>query len=415
MNKSVYFPALGGTYVGGLRKDIKHENGKSFNYFENSNGIFKYRKGLITAGHFHKLEIAKEFNLNFEKDIMLGDSGGFQLSTGSIKYSIEIVEKIFNWLENNSNFAMNLDFPPYRKGFSGKVLEDIDPVTYFNEKMEKSIEHFKMFEKKMSGKTKFLNVLHGRNIKELDKWYENVKQFNFPGGWSIGSLSTKSTNDIYLVLLTFFYLYEKKEIQKISQYFPCFFHFLGFSKVSRFPVISYLQQQLNKKNINVLLSFDSSSPILSAQRFGKYWVFINTKGIQSLIFSNLIIKNNEKMSYDQPLPCSCPVCKQLKLSDIFKYVHEKGFTTEFYMYTAAHNIFKLIEYKHKIDLIIEMDSQRINEEFFDAENVKMFKIINQAFKADSPINYIVQNKQLIINIDNEKQIQEQNTLNNFFE
>jgi len=328
-------------------------------------------------------------DLDLEKDIILGDSGGFQLSTGAVKYSEEIVETFFTWLENNTNWAMNLDFPPYIKRFTGERL-NFDEDAYFKEKLEASVKHFKYFKDHASGKTKFMNVIHGRNHKELNAWYEVIKDFNFEGGWGVGSLSTRSTNDIYLILLVFFYLYEKGEMNKKYNDILTLLHFLGFTNIFRMPVVLYLQNQLNVRDINITLSFDSSSYGFSAG-LGKYASVISNYGIKNVTFSNTWL-GNKQIQTDVPLPCNCPVCNKMKLSNLFQYAKDDGFKTEFYMYLTAHNLYKLIEYKKNVESIMLYNCKEMQDEYFDAKNVKLFRFIDGAFNADKPSQYIHANR-----------------------
>ena len=79
--------------------------------------------------------------------LVFGDSGGFQIATGALKWDKTIRERIFHWLEANSDVAANLDIPPRAK-YENR----------FAESMEISFDNFKWFEKHQSGKTKFLNV-----------------------------------------------------------------------------------------------------------------------------------------------------------------------------------------------------------------------------------------------------------------
>lgn len=414
MNQTIYFPALGASYMHGVKKDIKHLNGKSFRYFHKSNGLINYGCTLITAGHFYKDNIKELLDFDFDNDIILGDSGGFQLSTGAVEYNDDIVKTFFNWLENNTNYAMNLDFPPYIKKFTGQVEEGYDQKEYFDEKLALSKKHFDYFYHNQSGKTKYLKVLHGRDLKELDKWYNGMKDFHFDGGWSIGSLSTRSTSDIYLVLLTFFYLMEHGELDrkdyndKLS-----LLHFLGFSKMATLPVILYLQTILNSRKSKLTISFDSSSPFLTSA-YGNYWFYISLNGAKNLKISQSSLKNKDKMDLDQPLPCTCPVCKGLMFKDLYNFSNEEGdsFKTDFYMYLSLHNIYTFLKYKHNVETVIDLNSNEINEEFFDSKIIKLFKMIDQANKSSSPVNYIRQVQKEIINLDEEPTTQ-QSTIKKF--
>lgn len=412
MNQTIYFPALGASYMCGVKKDIKHLNGKSFRYFHKSNGLINYGRTLITAGHFYKDNLKEILDLDFDNDIILGDSGGFQLSTGAVQYSDDIVKTFFNWLENNTNYAMNLDFPPYIKKFTGQVEEGYDQKEYFEDKLKLSQKHFDYFHQNQSGKTKYLKVLHGRDLKELDKWYNGMKDFYFDGGWSIGSLSTRSTSDIYLVLLTFFYLFEQGELDKKYCDKLALLHFLGFSKIATLPVVFYLQKILNERKSGLTISFDSSSPFLTSA-YGNYWFYIGNSGAKNLKITQSSLKTKDQMNLDQSLPCSCPVCKGLTFKDLYNFSNEgESFKTEFYMYLSLHNIYTFLKYKYNIESIINLNSKEINEEFFDAKIIKLFKIIDQAILNSSPLNYIRQSQKEIINLDEEPTTQ-QTTIKKF--
>jgi hypothetical protein len=57
--------------------------------------------------------------------LVFGDSGGFQIATGALKWDSTIREKIFHWLEANSDVAANLDIPP-RVTFENRFQDSMD-------------------------------------------------------------------------------------------------------------------------------------------------------------------------------------------------------------------------------------------------------------------------------------------------
>lgn len=157
----------------------KLSNGVSCRYYNNST----FKNLLISAGHNYR------FN-NFRKDlgastaVVLGDSGGYQLISNALEYTNLIEDRgiILNWLENNCDIGVNLDISPSIKDMT------------FNEALKLSYDNFKYFHENQTGKIKLLNVIHGENKKELKKWYNKVKCFDFYG-WAVGSIKINNLLD----------------------------------------------------------------------------------------------------------------------------------------------------------------------------------------------------------------------------
>jgi len=120
------------------------------------------------------------------------------------------------------------------------------------------------------------------------------------------------------------------------------------------------------------------------------------------------------MNLDLPLPCSCPVCKNITFKDIYSFSkpEKESFSTEMYMYLGEHNVFAFLKFKHNIETIINLNSPEINEEFFSTDIKQIFNIVDQALKSKDPLKYIFEQKAMIINLDTEKEFQ-QHTLTNF--
>ena len=73
---------------------------------------FRHKYFLVTAGHYYKkMDIRQQMGLG-DDVLVFGDSGGYQIATGALKYSDDLREKIFHWLEANSDVAANLDIAP---------------------------------------------------------------------------------------------------------------------------------------------------------------------------------------------------------------------------------------------------------------------------------------------------------------
>ena len=110
----IYYPSLSaGSMVSAFKKNTKFEDGTTCRFFSKEYPEeWRHPYFLITAGHhFKKMDFRDQIGLDDEV-LVFGDSGGYQIATGALKYSNDLREKIFHWLEANSDVAANLDIPP---------------------------------------------------------------------------------------------------------------------------------------------------------------------------------------------------------------------------------------------------------------------------------------------------------------
>jgi hypothetical protein len=302
----IYFPSLSaGSMVSAFKKDQKFDDGTPVKFYDSRYPEeWRHPYFLITAGHHYKKMDFRE-QLGLEKDVLVfGDSGGYQIATGALPYSNELREKIFHWLEANSDVAANLDIPPKTK-YRNKFAECADI----------SFDNFAWFEKHQSGKTKFLNMLQGSNSAEYSWWYNKFKHFNF-NGWAIGG-PQRLVDFMYAVAL----LLNSREFENPRNEF---IHLLGISKISDFFILSTLQKLINKNYGNrIYVTTDSSSP-------GQYPVFgtyLHSTNFKTQTFTELYFPKNaeyrrknhikqgktvqSEVDLNQHVACSinCPACK----------------------------------------------------------------------------------------------------------
>lgn len=253
-NKFIYIPSVSAGYLySGITTNKLFSNGMSYDYY-NYEGKHAYPYFLIPAANNIKrnvFEKAKFFNTPGQE--IFGDSGGFQIANGTVQWKPEMLEQTFNWLELNSTVAANLDIPP-----RGNIYT-------FNESLAISINNFKYFHEKQSGRTKFLNVLQGSKLAEQEQWYAEVNQFKDFHGWAVGDVSNllKIYNSYYVLL-------KNKEHRRSKV-----IHYLGASGVDQFILLAHIQHALNKQECDVQIYSDSSSP--NSARFGYYYTDINYK------------------------------------------------------------------------------------------------------------------------------------------
>jgi hypothetical protein len=298
----IYFPSLSaGGFASSLIKDTKLSNGTTCRFYDDSYPEeFRHKNFLITAGHYYKkMDIRAQFGLG-KDSLVFGDSGGYQIATGALKYSDDLREKIFHWLEANSDVAANLDIPP-KTVYENKFYECAD-ISYDN---------FAWFEKNQTGKTKYLNMLQGSNPQEYDWWYHKFKHFEF-NGWAIGG-PQKLVDFMWALAL----MLKNREFEKVNLEY---LHLLGISKISDFFILSTIQKCLNKHYGNrIVVTTDSSSP----GQYPVYGTYLHSHNFKKLSFTDVYMPkgakdedgNVQKLDLldapDQLVPCSldCPACK----------------------------------------------------------------------------------------------------------
>ena len=270
MGKFIYFPSFSaGEYGDKLKKDFKFKNGFSCRFYSDDfPEKYRHNQVLITAGaHFKTDDYRNKLGLTAD-NLVMGDSGGYQIASGAMKWDIKHRDRIFKWLEENTDVAMNLDIPPRLK-YQGKYKECLDI----------SIDNFKYFDKHQNGSTKFMNVVQGDDEVTYQNWYNEVKDFEF-SGWGIGGAGGSLYRFMSGVLAL---LNGKEHLKPNNEYF----HILGTSKIRDFLMLIQLQKSLEDVGSNVTVTTDSSSPD-RAVVFGTFYTNFTIKNatFQSINFPN---------------------------------------------------------------------------------------------------------------------------------
>ena len=394
MSKTIYIPAFsGGALNVLLRNNAKHLiSKKSFRFYNPSKeNMFSYPYMLISAhyGMKSKKTIEDEYGINFKKTLLLGDSGGFQVATGVLNLTPELRKQILEWLENNTNYAINLDIPPH-------VSTITKSLGIFDERLKDSVDNFEYFAKHQTGKTKFLNVLHGREIKLIQRWYEQVKRFNedFTGGWSIGSCAQTTYN----ILLSLSVLFQNGEFKRLNKKENQLIHILGLSKPKDMIFLMYFTKKLNEMGLdNLSITHDSSTPQTAGVR-SNYIYSYTPESFKWMQFSNQI-KHETGVNYNAKLPCSCPVCKNLTLKDLYTpSVHrEDSLGPMYYGILVMHNLFQIIDFKSKMQKIIDNDSKIIRDSILSIKSQNVLKIIDKmvANGGKNAISVVLKNKKIL--------------------
>lgn len=326
---------------------------------------------LTSAGHYYKkMTHIDDFGFSEVPDmLLLGDSGGFQICSGAIKWDPTLVPKIFEWLEANSHIAMNFDIPP-RMRYAGK----------FNEALDISVKNFKYFHEKQSGKTKFLNVLQGDDEITYQRWYDSVKGFDF-NGWGIGGCA----GSLYRMMSAFKTLLQAKEQYNSNS---LYWHILGTSKVIDFFVLSQLQKSLNDINSPVQITTDSSTPS-RAVTYGLYYYDVDLRGpsYRSLHIPKERAENNKSVSNhtestlqgsESLLPNLIPFDSLLEGG--YTYEDLRDWTIEGYAAVVLHNFMFFKDVMHKINSYVEGHPYFL-EQVTNSDTFLLLKAVDEMVKA----------------------------------
>jgi len=365
MSKFIYFPSFSAGAMGSsLAKNVKLKNDLSIRFYSDEfPEKYRHTDILITAGHhFKKDDYKNDLGLT-DKNLVMGDSGGYQIASGAIKWDMSIRERIFKWLEHNSDIAMNLDIPPKIK-YEGM----------YEECLKISKDNFKYFADNQSGNTDFLNVVQGTNDLEYINWYNEMKEYPFQG-WAVGG----GGRNVFAFMSGVMSLLQGGEHLKDTNKY---FHILGISKVKDFLMLNQLQKSLNEIDSKIIVTTDSSSPD-RAVVFGSYYHSYDFKkpafrsinvpkyddSFKDQVFKHLPVTTEfdreylrEALTWDDTVEWKgqCTMAIRLHNFMVFKEAIEKA---EYYVY--SHDYIKkqilsndMYELLQSIDAMVKSDKPR---------------------------------------------------------
>lgn len=404
---AIYLPALSSFYVKQLKKITTDDNGtarvpdgfehgnEGLNILNDQNSYYHYPWGLYSAGHaqldLNKADKDDEMvqQRDRSKNIILGDSGGFQVATGVIKMDwsnakdpndparLALCEKILRWLEHSADWSMILDVPSSAAGFySDKTgltdQQDTIDITCLN------IDYF--MKNRVPGATKFLNVLSGNDEAGSDVWYNSVKKFSDPvyvaqeygdanrtleGYAFAGHLKS----NMYLALKRLLNLAEDGLLEGKD-----WIHFLGTGKLNWACYLTSIQRTLRKYyNPNITLSFDAASPFVNTA-YGQCYTYNTFAPKRFTYLMDRAIDHQQLVGSDLPMPFQSPIMDRLTAGDLCIYAEgdldnrgkpkEKGATTwdtQSYLYYMAHSVYNHISAVQEANRLADIERYRTPE------------------------------------------------------
>jgi len=343
---AVYLPAISSfysTYIAKQRLEefvSKDRIPKGFdrgiegmNFLNEEEGYFTYRYGLYSAGHA-QLDLNKSMvqesmiqQRDRSKTMILGDSGGYQIGKGVLKFdwldfegksANKTRQNILEWLELTADWSMMLDVPTWA---CDHIHSPKTGLKTFEDCLEKTRFNNDYFLQNRLGQTKWLNVLQGGDWDTAEKWYNGVKEFSDPTGpyagkeaegWAMGGANMCKMDITLKRLMTL----REDNLLKGKDWM----HFLGTAQLDWSCYLTLIQRQIRKHiNENFTISFDCASPFIAtahglvytnAQHTNKRWSVIMDKA-----------PDNKSLSgrSDIPFPFASETGSRLTMEDIAYY------------------------------------------------------------------------------------------------
>jgi len=346
---AVYLPAISSFYSTYIAKQREGEfipkeripqgfdrGIEGMNFLNPEQGYFYYKFALYSAGHA-QLDITKSMTQESmiqqrdrSKTMILGDSGGYQIGKGVIKFDWQnfegaeankVREKILTWLDVTADWSMMLDVPTWacdhihspKTGL--KTFEDCLDKTRFNN------EYF--IQNRLGAKdggTKLLNVLQGSNWENAEAWYQGVKEYSDTSkygdkaaeGWAMGgaNMCKMPITLRRLITMRFDGMLEGKD----------WMHFLGTAQLDWACYLTSIQRQIRKHvNENFTISFDCASPFIATAHGLVYTNAQHTSKRFSVIMDKAPDNKSLANRHDIPFPFESDFGRRLTIADICHY------------------------------------------------------------------------------------------------
>jgi len=341
---------------------------EALNFLDPIKSKFHYKYGLYSAGHAQlnmartNVEDAMIQQRDRKNTVILGDSGGFQIGKGILKFdwkkfktpsTDKVILNILDWLEETADWSMILDVPAWASNPSNSPRTGLKS---FQDCLDATVYNNNLFIKNRKGKTKFLNVLQGDDWEKATAWYDAVKSMPFEG-WAMGS---KNASDMYIALKRIIILRDEKLLDERN-----WMHFLGTAQLDWSVYLTAIQRQLRKTvNPNINLSFDCASPFIATANGRIYTdtVFSKKKLTIRMDFApdNKLLKNSQI-----PFPWESAITKDMTMGDVCYYgptdmnkigkIGKTSWDSFSYALMMGHNVYTHIKSVEKANQLADIE------------------------------------------------------------
>ena len=371
---------------------------EGMNFLNPEQGYFTYKYGLYSAGHA-QLDLSKTMiqdamiqDRDRANTMILGDSGGYQIGKGVLKFDWADFEgakanktrdDILNWLELTADWSMLLDVPTWA---CDHIHSPKTGLKSFQDCLDKTLHNNDYFLRNRLGQTKFLNVLQGSDWETAQAWYNAVKHLPTEG-WAMGG---KNMCDMEVALKRLIILRDEKLLEGRD-----WMHFLGTAQLDWSCYLTSIQREVRSSvNENFTISFDCASPFIAtahglvytnAQHTNKRWSVIMDKAPD----------NKALASTDIPFPFESEIGNRLTMNDICHYkpgmlnkIGKEGKTSwdSFgYALMMAHNTYCHIRAVQRANVLADIESHKVQPDY------RYWKKVKDSDKSDEYSEWVPRN------------------------
>lgn len=381
---------------------------EGMNFLNPEQGYFYYKYALYSAGHA-QLDLQKSLvqesmiqDRDRSKTMILGDSGGYQIGKGIIKFDWQnfegteannVRQKILEWLELTADWSMMLDVPTWA---CDHIHSPKTGLKTFEDCLEKTKFNNKYFIENRLGQTKFLNVLQGSNWENAEAWYQGVKEYSDTSkygdkaaeGWAMGgaNMCKMPITLRRLVTMRFDGMLEGKD----------WMHFLGTAQLDWACYLTSIQRQIRKHvNENFTISFDCASPFIATAHGLVYTNAQHTNKRFSVIMDKAPDNKMLAGRHDIPFPFESDFGRRLSIADICHYapgmlnkIGKEGKTSwdSFaYALMMGHNVECHIRAVQRANNLADIETARIKP------NWRQWRKVKDADKSDERSEWVPRN------------------------
>lgn len=352
IGNATYLPALLPAIFTNQVKTLGIEKARRMFWWDEK-GFFKHDSVLISA-HYGQQDAetqnCREFLQIPDGAKLYGDSGGFQALT---QKKVIDNEKLLDWFDRNCDFGFANDFPEkfikmrtsdqYKNQHTPTVMNN----TYKDMMVWMAESNEVLLRRKMK-RCKLYNIVHGQNLKQMNEWFDTVKDDRFYG-WATGIKPT----DPFKVAFALAFLYHKGVKKNV--------HILGCSGYETIPVVIWATKWIDN------ITFDSSSWMAG----NVYRSYCNPLDIRK----KLIIGNSSTGQYTQKLPCNCPVCSSIKNT---AKIYDNNATSA--SLVSLHNLYWMLWFTEMLkgQMQVEGDYMTTIRTVFGPEPLNAINYLNEA-------------------------------------
>ena len=377
MKDAIYIPAYSDGLMTFFEKDDDHirkvyqpdfDKKKSlriynddFDSYYNGNDFEAAKYMLVSAGVQYKRDDLRT-KINAEKATVFIDSGGYQLAQQTVNHKTYTDKVALEWSEKNGDIFPILDRPTFSLGMM-RDGKPVSPYKDYQECLDLSVNSAKYYhENRTNSGAAILNVL------QMQNWYKHISKYKFEG-WGLGG----TRGNLGRIVPAMLVLMENGEFAREE----CkWFHIFGVTSNESMVYFQYLQLILNKLNIDVQITYDSTAWNRGCV-YGNYMLrpkYVVGSGMESMSWSSSF--DYKKMNKDFKLPCSCPICTDIKdVYGFFNYYEMKENkktkqieeTIVFKKYNTTmgfHNLYLQLEYLENVQRVLNCGIPEVFQEFF---------------------------------------------------